>query len=302
MPGSKAGLFGGIEAGGTKFVCVVGSSPDDIRAMEQFATTTPEETLGKVIDFFRQQHPEWMLQAAGIGSFGPVDLDPDSPAFGCITGTPKAGWMNTDFAGTVRDALGVPVVLDTDVNTAALGEAIWGAGRGLDNFIYLTVGTGIGGGGLINGKLMHGLMHPEMGHIHIPHDFQADPFPGSCPFHGDCLEGLASGTAVAKRWQRPAEQIPPGHPAWDLEAAYIAAGVTNFIFTLSPQKIIIGGGIMKKSGLLAIVRKKVIELLGNYIPPLVNNVKIEEYIVPPGLGDLSGVLGAVALARQGFYR
>ena len=291
-------LFGGIEAGGTKFVCAAGSGPDDLRALTRFATTTPGETLDRVVRFFREQMENLPLAAVGIASFGPVDINPASPSFGCITGTPKEGWLNTNFAGIVRDALGVPVVLDTDVNAAALGESKWGAAQGLETFLYLTVGTGIGGGGLVNGKLMHGLLHPEMGHIRIPHDLSLDPFTGSCPYHGDCLEGLASGKAVEMRWGCKPEDLPSGHPGWDLESDYIAAGLANFIVVLSPQKIIVGGGISKKPGLLTAVRRKVVELLNGYVDSPEITGAIENYIVSPGLGDLSGVLGAIALAKQ----
>lgn len=192
-------LYGGIEAGGTKFVCAVGSGPENILAKTQFPTTSPPETLARAVSFFKEAKVP--LKAVGIASFGPLDLDKKSPAFGSITTTPKPGWTNTNLVKNLRDALGVPVVIDTDVNGAALGEWRWGRAQGLDTFIYLTIGTGIGGGGMVGGKLMHGLMHPEMGHILIPHDLQKDPFSGSCPFHGDCLEGLArsgSGKAVGR--------------------------------------------------------------------------------------------------------
>ena len=298
MKSIPSDVFGGIEAGGTKFTCAIGTGPDDIRARAQFATTTPEETLGKVIGFFKQEMKKEPLAAIGIASFGPLDLNQKSPTCGCITTTPKSGWAYTNLIKGIRDALNIPVSLDTDVNGAALAEQTWGAARGLHTFIYLTVGTGIGGGGIINGRMMHGLIHPEMGHIRIPHDYKADPFPGTCPFHGDCLEGLASGTALAKRWGKPPEDIPPDHPAWELEADYLAGGIVNFICTLSPQRIIVGGGIMKKQGLLLAVRNKVIELLNNYINSREITENIENYIVPPALGDLSGVLGAIALAQQ----
>ncbi len=294
----SAQLCGGIEAGGTKFVCVTGTGPDDIRARTQFATTTPEETIGKAISFFREEIRKGPLAAIGIASFGPLDLNEKSPTYGCITATPKPGWANTNLLKGIQKGLDIPVFIDTDVNGAALGEQKWGAAGGLDTFIYLTVGTGIGGGGIINGRMMHGLIHPEMGHIRIPHDYKIDPFPGSCPFHGDCLEGLASGTAMIKRWGKAPEDIPPTHPAWQLEADYLATGIANFIGTLSPQRIIVGGGIMKKQGLLLAVRNKVKISLINYVnsPEITEN--IDNYIVPPGLGDLSGVLGAIALAQQ----
>jgi fructokinase len=298
MKSISAHIFGGIEAGGTKFLCATGTGPDDITARAQFTTTSPEETIGKVTGFFRQEMKKEPLAAIGIASFGPLDLNEKSPTYGSITATPKPGWANTNLIKSIQKGLDIPVFLDTDVNGAALGEQKWGAARGLDTFIYLTVGTGIGGGGIINGRMMHGLIHPEMGHIRIPHDSKADPFPGSCPFHGDCLEGLASGTAMVKRWGKPPEDIPPGHPAWQLEADYLAMGIVNFICTLSPQKIIMGGGIMKKRGLLPALCEKVRKLLNNYVnsPEITEN--IDNYIVPPGLGDLSGVLGAIALAQQ----
>lgn len=279
-------------------MCATGSGPDDIRGMIRFATTTPQETLAKAVSFFRGQARKGRLNAIGIASFGPLDLDKQSPTWGYITTTPKPGWSHTDVAGTIRAALGIPVEIDTDVNLAAMGEAKWGAARDLDNFIYLTIGTGIGGGGLINGRLMHGLVHPEMGHIRIPHDFQADPFPGICPFHGDCLEGLASGAAMEKRWCCKPENLPSDHAAWEMEAGYLATGIANFICTLSPQRIVLGGGVMKTSGLLPAVQRKVNIILNNYIGAPQINAGIREYIVTPALGDLSGISGALALAQE----
>jgi fructokinase len=290
-------LWGGIEAGGTKFVCAVGTGPDNLRAEVRFPTTTPEETFGRAIQFFQQQEKE-SLTAIGIASFGPVDLNPDSPTFGYITDTPKPGWAHTDFAGRIRRALGVPVGFDTDVNVAALGEYRWGAAQGLDTFIYLTIGTGIGGGGMVNGKLIHGLVHPEMGHIRIPHDRGRDPYPGSCPYHGDCLEGLAAGPALEERWGQRGEALPADHPAWPLEADYLAFGLVNIICVLSPQRIIIGGGVMQQPQLFPLVRQRVQELLNNYLPVPAILDHIDDYIVPPGLGDRAGVLGAMALAEH----
>lgn len=289
--------YGGIEAGGTKFVCAVGTGPDDIRAEIRFPTTAPDETIGRAITFFEQQAKEVGLAAIGIGSFGPVDPDPTSPTFGFITTTPKPGWRDVDFAGAVGRALNLPVGFDTDVNVAALGEHRWGAARGLDTFVYLTVGTGIGGGGLIGGSLMHGLIHPEMGHIRLPHDWDADPFPGVCPYHGDCLEGLASGPALQARWGQPAETLPPDHPAWPLQARYLALALVNIICTLSPQRIIVGGGVMAQPALYDLVRDQVQSLLGGYIQSPAILEDIESYIAPPGLGGRSGVLGAIALAK-----
>jgi fructokinase len=291
-------LWGGIEAGGTKFVCAVGSGPDDLRAEVRFPTTTPEASIGRAIEFFQQQHEKEPLAAVGIASFGPVDPNPDSPTFGYITTTPKPGWAHTDFAGTIRRALGVPVGFDTDVNVAALGEGRWGAAQGLDTFVYMTIGTGIGGGGLVNGKLIHGLVHPEMGHIRIPHDRERDPYAGACPYHGDCLEGLATGPALEARWGQRGETLPADHPAWELEAGYLALGLVSIICILSPERIIIGGGVMEQRQLFPLVRGRVRELLNGYlqVPAILD--QIDEYIVPPGLGNQAGVLGAIALAQQ----
>lgn len=289
------GLYGGIEAGGNKFLCAIGTSPDDLRAETLIPTTAPDETVSQVIAFFRQ-HTE-PLKAMGIGSFGPVDLDPDSATYGHITTTPKAGWADIDLVRPIQHAMDIPVRFDTDVNAAALGEQRWGAARGLDTFIYLTVGTGIGGGGMVNGQLIHGMVHPEMGHIRIPHDWDKDPFPGICSYHGDCFEGLASGPALEKRWSRAPETLPPDHPAWELEAQYLALGVVNFIYILSPQRIIIGGGVMKQAKLLPLVRDNVRRLLNSYVltPEALGNT--DDYITLPGLGQKAGVLGAIALAQ-----
>ncbi len=291
-------LVGGIEAGGTKFVCAVGTGPDDIRDEIRYPTTTPGETISRAIEYFRDARGRFgPLAAIGIASFGPVDPNPASPTFGYITSTPKPGWRDTDFAGAVRRELGLPVGLDTDVNVAAVGEATWGAAQGLDTFLYLTIGTGIGGGGLVGGQLMHGLLHPEMGHIRIPHDRTADPFAGSCPFHGDCLEGLAAGPAIEARWGCSAADLPPDHPAWQLEAQYLAFALVNFVCTLSPQRIILGGGVMDQQHLFPWIRVKVQELLADYVRAEAIQTAIDSYIVPPGLGNRSGVLGAIALAQ-----
>jgi fructokinase len=289
-------LYGGIEAGGTKFVCAVASGPDDVRVETRFPTTMPDETIGRAVDFFQAQRAE--AAAIGIASFGPVDPNPASPTFGFITTTPKPGWANTDLAGAIRRALDLPVGFDTDVNGAALGEHRWGAAQGLDTFLYLTIGTGIGGGGLLGGQLMHGLIHPEMGHIRLPHDWEADPFTGICPYHGDCLEGLASGPALEARWGQPAETLPPDHPAWPLQVQYLALAIVDFICMLSPQRVIIGGGVMNQAQLFPLVRAKVQELLNGYVqaPEILDH--IDRYIVPPALGSRAGVLGAIALAAR----
>ena len=292
-------LVAGIEAGGTKFVCALGTGPDDVRASTRIATTTPAETIGEVLRFLREQSKALGAPAAvGIASFGPIDPQPASPTFGFITSTPKPGWRDTDLVGPVRAALGVPVGFDTDVNVAALGEQTWGAGRGVDDLVYLTIGTGIGGGGVINGQLMHGLIHPEMGHMRIPHDHAADPYAGHCPFHGDCLEGLACGPAIGARWSAPSDTLPADHPAWPLEAHYLALALVNVICTISPQRIILGGGVMSASQLFPMIRREVRQLLNEYVQSAAVLAEIERYIVPPGLGDRAGVLGAFALAQQ----
>jgi fructokinase len=291
--------FGGIEAGGTKFVCVVGTGPDDVRAEARVPTTTPAETLGEVLRFFRaEQAIHGPLHAIGIGSFGPVDLQPTSSRYGSITSTPKPGWAETDLIGPFRREFGVPVAFDTDVNAAALGEWRYGAAQGLDAVVYLTVGTGIGGGTLVGGRLLHGLVHPEMGHLRVPHDLSADPFAGACPYHGDCLEGLASGPAMAARWGQPAHTLPADHPGWALEAHYLAMALHNVVCALSPQRIVIGGGVMEQPHLLPRVRHELGRLLNGYIqaPGVLDDMA--HYVVAPALGRRSGVIGALALAEQ----
>ena len=292
-------LWGGIEAGGTKFVCAVGTGPDDLRAETTFPTTAPSETIGRALSFFQEQQARLgPLGAVGIASFGPVDPNPGSPTFGYITTTPKAGWTNTEFGTIIGRAMGVPIGFDTDVNGAALGEFRWGAAQGLDTFIYLTIGTGIGGGGMVNGGLIHGLIHPEMGHILVRRDRETDPFAGVCPYHGDCLEGLASGPAIEGRWGQRGETLPVDHPAWALEAHYLALGLVNMIVTLSPQRIVMGGGMMQQSQLFPLLRREVQHLLNGYLqsPTILND--IDRYIVPPVLGKRAGVLGALALAER----
>lgn len=292
-------LFGGIEGGGTKFVCAVGTSPDDIRREERFPTVAPQETLDKAIAFFRQAEADFgKLSALGIACFGPLDPNPDSPTFGHILPTPKPGWSNADVVGMLKSAFDIPIAFDTDVNGAAIGEWTWGAAQGLDTFIYLTIGTGIGGGAMVNGKLLHGLLHPEMGHIPLPHDRERDPFEGWCPFHKDCFEGLANGPALEKRWGQKAETLPSDHPAWDLEAHYIALALSTYVVTLSPQRIILGGGVMGQGFLFPMIRQKVKEALNGYVQSPAVGEDISKFIVPPGLGTRSGMLGAIALAQM----
>ena len=277
--------LGGIEAGGTKFICGVGSGPGDLLRIE-FPTTSTNETIGKAIAFFRE-HP---VDALGVACFGPVDLAPDSPTYGHITSTPKAGWRHFDIAGDLKRALNLRVAIDTDVNGAVLGEVRWGAARDLSDALYLTIGTGIGGGAMVGGQLLHGLGHPEMGHIRVPRELAKDPFPGCCPFHGDCLEGLASGFAIEKRWGARGQTLLANHAAWELEAHYLALGLMNWVCTLAPKRIILGGGVMRQEELLPMVRRKLTEMLNGYVQA--------PEIVAPALGENSGVLGAIALAQQ----
>ncbi|MCG8423491.1 MAG: ROK family protein [Proteobacteria bacterium] len=290
-------LFGGIEAGGTKFVCAVGTGPGDVRAEIRFPTTNPDETIGKAIEFFTRQADAEPLTALGIASFGPVDPDPASPTFGYITSTPKPGWAHTEFAGAVARALGIPVGFDTDVNGAALAEYRWGAARDLHTFLYLTIGTGLGGGGMARGALLHGLIHPEVGHMRVPRH-PDDEFPGMCPFHGDCLEGMANGPAIEKRWGIKGQDLPDDHPAWTIEAHYLAMGVVNLICALSPQRVVMGGGVMDKKHLFPMIRGNVLDLLAGYVQAPAILRDIDRYIVAPGLGNQAGVLGAIALAER----
>lgn len=290
-------LYGGIEAGGTKFVCAVGSGPDDLRAETRFPTTTSAECIAQAIAFFHAQQSQEPLAALGVASFGPVDPTPQSPTFGYITTTPKPGWGNTNLVGPLRAAFDLPVGFDTDVNGAALGEYRWGAAQGCDTFVYLTIGTGLGGGGMVNGHLIHGLLHPEMGHMLIPHNWDADPYPGYCPYHGDCWEGLAAGPAIEGRWHSRAENLPIDHPAWALEAHYLALGLVNIIMTLSPQRIILGGGVMSQPHIFPLIHNEVYTMLNGYLQAKAILENMDQYIVPPLLGGRAGVLGALALAE-----
>lgn len=296
-------LYGGIEGGGTKFVCAIGMGPNNIQAEARFQTTTPQETMTQAVDFFKQQEINLgKLVSIGFACFGPLDPHPASSTYGHILPTPKPGWTNANVVGILRSAFDIPINFDTDVNGAALGEWRWGKGQGLQTFIYLTVGTGIGGGAYVAGKLLHGLLHPEMGHIPILHDKTKDPFDGVCPFHGDCFEGLASGVSIEKRWGQRGGTLPKNHPAWELEADYIAQALASYSFMLSPQRIIIGGGVGSLPHLLPKVQQRTKELINGYIQSPVILENIESYIVSPGLGNRSGMLGAIALAEQALQQ
>lgn len=304
-------IVGAIEAGGTKFVCAIGNATEaTLLERGQFATgDNPAALMREVIQWFstqRQRHGS--LAAIGVASFGPVDLDTGSPTYGYITTTPKQGWQYADILGPLRQAFpGIPLAFDTDVNGAALGESRWGAARGLEDFIYVTVGTGIGGGGMARGRLLHGLVHPEMGHISVSQR-PGDSFPGACPFHGACWEGLCSGPAIAARTGMPSEQLPPDHPAWDEVLFTMAHALKNLACVLSPQRILLGGSVRKAGQLGEAVffqrlRTNFRTALAGYISsPALSEQGIASYIVPPALGDDAGVCGALALAQDAARR
>jgi fructokinase len=287
-------VFGGLETGGSKWECAIGTGPDDLRATATIPTTTPPETIDRAIAFFEREGP---VAAIGIGSFGPVDQKLSSPTWGHITTTPKPGWAHTDVGQEIRRRLSLPVAFDTDVNAAALGEHRWGAAQGLDTFCYITIGTGIGGGGMARGRLLHGLVHPEFGHMRIPHDREADPFPGVCPYHGDCWEGLASGRSIETRWGRPPEELSGRQAVWELEAGYLALGLVSVICVLSPERIVLGGGVMSQPELLPLVHREVQRLMNGYLDTAAIDDGIASYVTLPALGTRSGVLGAIALAE-----
>jgi len=292
-------LFGAIEAGGTKFICAVGTEPSNLK-ITRLPTESAATTTAKAVAFLREAS-DGNLCAVGIGSFGPIDLCPTSPNYGHITSTPKLNWQNFNFVGTVGAALDVPVGFDTDVDAATLGEARWGAAQSLSDFIYLTVGTGIGGGAMVNGQIVHGLLHPEMGHIRVPHDRQRDPYGGCCPFHDDCLEGLASGPAIQARWGIPAPELPTDHPAWALEAHYLALGLANWVCTFSPKRIVLGGGIMQQPCLFPLLRAELVRILNGYIRVAELLENVDQYVIPAQLGNHAGIAGALALAEQAFF-
>ncbi|MEK4364482.1 ROK family protein [Paenibacillus sp. FSL M8-0212] len=285
--------IGAIEAGGTKFVCGVGNEHGQIEDRISFPTEHPETTLAKVIDYFRDKD----VEAIGIGSFGPIDLQPDSSTYGYITTTPKPGWGNCNVIGTLKHEFPVPFGWDTDVNAAALGEVTWGAAQGLDNCVYYTIGTGVGVGLVAGGKRVHGLLHPEGGHIRTRRH-PDDHFAGLCPYHGDCLEGMAAGPAIEARWQIPGSELPADHPAWEIESFYIAESITTAILLHSPQKIILGGGVMQQDHLFSMIREQVVRNLNGYVNAAPITQHIDQYIVQPGLGQHAGLCGALALGLE----
>jgi fructokinase len=285
-------LLGAVEGGGTKFVCAVGHGPHDIREETRFHTGTPDETLSRVLAFFS----DYPIAALGVGMFGPLDLPSGSTLV-----TPKPGWDHVPVKARLETGLEVPVAFDTDVNAAALGEQRFGAARGADPCLYVTVGTGVGGGVVIGGRPLHGLMHPELGHVSVPQlrlaDGALDPFAGTCPFHGRCLEGLVSGPAIEARAGRPASELADDDPIWSLVARYLGAGLAPAVLLLSPEKVVIGGGVGSRPGLLPIVRESLRVSLAGYVQREALGDRIAEYVVAPGLGDHAGIAGAFALAR-----
>ncbi|CAM3181836.1 ROK family protein [Paenibacillus lupini] len=289
--------IGAVEAGGTKFVCGVGNEYGVIEHSVSFPTEQPEVTLGKVIDYFRENQ----VEAIGIGSFGPIGLHSGNPQYGFVTTTPKPGWANFDFLGTLKQQFDVPYGWDTDVNAAAYGEAVWGAAKGLQSCLYYTIGTGVGIGVYAEGQLVHGLVHPEGGHVPVKRH-PDDHFRGLCPYHGDCLEGMAAGPALEARWEQKGDQLPADHRAWEMEAYYIAQSITGAILMLSPQKIILGGGVMKQMQLFPHIQEAVKRNLNGYVSAAEITENIDRYIVPPGLGQQAGLCGALALGLQAYQQ
>ena len=285
-------ILGAIEAGGTKFVCAIGDEEGNIVEKVSFSTTTPSETMENVINYFKDKN----IEALGIGSFGPIDPNKGSKTYGYITTTPKKYWSNYNILGRLKESFDIPMEFDTDVNGAALGEVIWGSAQGIDNCLYITVGTGIGAGAVVEGKMLHGLSHPEMGHIIIARE-EDDKFEGTCIYHKTCLEGLASGPAIEERWGKKGNELEEDHPCWDLEARYLAKALVNYILILSPKKIIMGGGVMKQLQLFPLIRSYVKKYLNGYVSSDTILKEIDSYIIPPGLGDNSGIKGALALAK-----
>lgn len=282
-------MYGAIEAGGTKFVCAVGNHDFEVVHRVSFPTTTPEETMASVFQFFDQ----YELEAIGIGSFGPIDIRPDSPTYGYITNTPKLAWAQFDFLGAVKRRYPIPVGWNTDVNIAALGEVTKGAGAGLDNVLYLTVGTGVGGGAIVNGRMLEGFGHPEMGHIKVQRHSK-DSFEGTCPYHHDCLEGMAAGPSIEARLHKKGSEIEQDHEIWNYLAYYLAQALYNYTLILRPGVIVLGGGVMKSPVLLSKMKEKVIAFMADYVdtPP------IDQYLVYPQLGDDVGIIGGFILAKN----
>lgn len=282
-------MLGAIEAGGTKFVCAISDGELTITERVTIPTTYPEETMEKVFDFFDQ----FKLDAIGIGSFGPIDVNKKSETYGFITTTPKTAWQNVDFVGQMKDRYNVPIGWTTDVNAAALGELEKGAAKDKSSCVYLTVGTGIGGGAVVNGQPLEGFGHPEMGHI-LVRMHENDTYGGFCPYHGNCLEGLAAGPAIEKRYGKKAQNLADQDEVWEMEAYYLAQALVTYTLILSPERIILGGGVMKQKQLFPLIRQEFEQLLNGYV----QTPNLHDYIVSPGLGDDAGITGSLLLAKR----
>ncbi len=291
-------LFGALEAGGTKMVMAVGDEGGRILEQRTIPTTTPEETMPQIVEYFKEKIKEKGIVALGVGAFGPVDVVSGSPTYGYILNTSKLAWKNYNLAGTLEKELGIPVGLDTDVNGSCLGEMTYGCAKGLDTVVYITIGTGIGAGIAVGGKLLHGMLHPEAGHMLIAKNSH-DPGKSVCPYHDSCFEGLASGPSIEARWGKKAVELVDKSIVWELESEYIAKGLVNMILTLSPQKIILGGGVMHQEQLFPMIRSKVITMLNEYYTTK-ELENMDSYIVPASLQDDQGVMGAIRLAQLAF--
>jgi fructokinase len=284
-------MITGIELGGTKTVVAIGSADGQIIEECRFPTTLPGETLGFAIDWLRARGEPASI---GIAAFGPIGIVPNRENYGRVLATPKPGWSGFSLTGALTDAFpNATLTLDTDVNAAALAEATIGAAAGLEDVVYITIGTGIGGGVLSGGRLIHGALHPEFGHLKVPR-MPGDDFPGVCPFHGDCLEGLASGPAIAARWGSPAHELPAGHPAWETQAWYLAHGILALLAIVSPSRVIVGGGVSQAEGLHRKINRRLREIAAEYFPHMLD----EDYVVPPALGQEAGICGAFLLAAS----
>ncbi len=300
MSKSTSSLYGAVEAGGTKFVCAVGEPGGHLLAQASFPTTTPDETLAHVAEFFAQARAQHgAVAAVGVGSFGPVHVRPGAAQYGRIARTPKLRWEGVDILGEITRGAGAPGAIDTDVNIALLGEARHGAGVGYDDLVYVTVGTGIGASLMANGRVVYGFAHPEVGHVHVPKLAEDAGFAGVCAFHADrCVEGLASGPALRERWGVGAESLPPEHPAWALQARYLAALCVNLLVVSAPRRIILGGGVMGQAHLFPRVREALSELLNGYFDFAAYGIGLDDLVVPAQLGGRAGVVGALELARD----
>lgn len=288
--------FGALEAGGTKMVCAIGNEQGEILERMTIPTEIPEITVPDMISFFQDKG----IEALGIGCFGPVDLNRNSDTYGYITTTPKLAWANYDMVGTFERALHVPVGFDTDVNGSALGEATWGCTKGLENSMYITIGTGVGAGIISNGKLLHGMLHPEAGHILLSRH-PKDDYEGKCPYHKTCLEGMAAGPAIEERWGRKGTELADRKEVWELEAYYIGQALVNYIMILSPERIVLGGGVTHQEHMMPLIREEVRRQMAGYICTR-QMEDLDHYIVLPSLHDDQGIMGALKLAMNELER